>query len=74
MGSGTRRILSLGLVFTTILVAVSVGTAQPSPEHCTRCYEKLRQDNRDCQKLVGQDWTICREAAAVAYRACSKGC
>lgn len=47
---------------------------QPSPEHCTRCYKKLQQDDKDCQTLKGQDWQICREAAATAYKRCSKGC
>lgn len=68
-----RRLVSLaaGLL---VAAAVFAGIAQPSPEHCARCYEKLKQDNRDCQSLRGQDWTICREAAASAYRTCSKGC
>lgn len=43
-------------------------------EVCADCYRKLQKDNRDCESLQGQDWKICREAAATAYRRCSKGC
>ena len=74
MGRTPKRILPLALGLALIVVAATSGVAGPSPEHCTRCYEKLQQDNRDCQKLEGQDWSICREAAAMAYRECSKGC
>ena len=70
----TSRLVSTAAFVLVAAAAMSVGIAQPSPEHCARCYEKLKQDNRDCQSLQGQDWTICRQAAATAYRECSRGC
>lgn len=74
------RRLACVLMLAPLLLAVGPatgsgqGAAQPNPEICARCYRKLQQDNRDCQKLAGQDWQICREAAAEAYRRCSQGC
>ena len=50
------------------------GSGGPNPEVCTQCYEQLQKDNRECETLSGQDWKICREAAATAYRRCSTGC
>lgn len=50
------------------------GSGGPNPEVCAQCFEQLKKDNRDCQALSGEDWKVCREAAATAYRRCSKGC
>lgn len=50
------------------------GSSGPNPEICSQCYEQLQKDNRECETLRGQDWQICREAAATAYRRCSVGC
>jgi hypothetical protein len=50
------------------------GRATVNPQACAQCYEQLQKDNRDCESLKGQDWQICREAAATAYRQCSQGC
>ena len=74
------RRTGLAVLLASVLMAAGPvtgsgeGAAQPSPEVCSRCYKKLQRDNRDCQKLSGQDWQICREAAAEAYRMCSGGC
>lgn len=70
----SRRYLLIGLGLALVLAYQSPSGGQPSPEHCTRCYKQLQQDNGDCESLEGQDWKICREAAATAYRRCSKGC
>lgn len=70
----TRLLFLTALGLVLIVVHQPPSGGQPSPEQCTRCFEKLREDNRDCQSLQGQDWTVCREAAAEAYRRCSKGC
>lgn len=56
------------------LAQIGGTSAQPNPEICTQCYEKLQKDYRDCETLKGQDWAICREAATTAYRSCSQGC
>ena len=74
MRQTTRRILPLAFGLALIAIAGSGGWAQPSPEQCARCYAKLQQDNKECQSLEGQDWSICRDAAAAAYRECSRGC
>ena len=50
------------------------GSRGPNPQICTQCFEQLKKDNHDCETLRGQDWQICREAAATAYRRCSVGC
>lgn len=50
------------------------GDNGPNPQICARCYEQLKKDNRECESLQGQDWKICTEAAATAYRRCSERC
>lgn len=74
MGPISKQFVPAALGLALLLVYQAPGIGQPSPEHCTRCYKKLQQDNADCQTLKGQDWQICREAAATAYEQCSKGC
>jgi hypothetical protein len=74
MGRLSKHSLLVGLGLALVLAYQAPSGGQPSPEHCTRCYKKLQQDNEDCRTLKGQDWQICREAAATAYQRCSKGC
>lgn len=69
-GGGPRD----GLAQSQTTLSEGIGGDGPSPEICTRCYEQLEKDNRECETLRGQDWQICREAAATAYRRCSEGC
>lgn len=64
----------LAAIVLAAFVVLTASAGEPNPERCSRCYETLQKDNRDCESLQGQDWKICREAAAAAYRNCSKGC
>jgi len=41
---------------------------------CSQCYRALEKDNADCEGLTGVDWKVCRDAAQVAYKRCSRGC
>lgn len=77
-GSGISESDSVTRVERGVSTGVERGEGSrgvPDPRVCSRCYEVMRQQTRECRGMENEvDRDVCLDAARGAYRRCSGGC